>query len=634
MGDTVALATIAPAGDPTEGARLRRLTTLLEVARMLTAELDLSEIVRQVLVRAIAVIPAADAGTLYLEDSASGRLIVTDTVGFGPSMFKLSLKPGEAAAGHAFVTGRGEIYPTRETVQAILADATPETLRYFHEASEGPRSPNAALTAPLVFKGKVLGVLVVDALRNGKTFTAEDLAMLEDFAQIAAIAIVNAGLYEAEHLNRIRLEVLNDEITRQRDELGQRLAALDSMAQIGRQELGLAALAVRLADLTSARAYIFDGLGRVRAAEPSIAQTDHLAERLASEHIADLLRRVAMDHRPRTAMADGAHFAASPIVSGADLLGCVLVEAVDPASPNVNVALAEMAALIASTVFVRERALEEGVVRGRADLLERLLDGKVPKSAGSFQALPLPLQLAVGRLRRNDAAHVAAPLDGNMLREVSAIAQESLTTQSVPTVVLVRGECVVLAWSAGRGEVRFNPREKLETVAATVMKTARLRIRFALTEPISDPLLVPQMFQEARLAVEMRPWTDSPVVDASSFGAYRLIIGATSARHAVEFSQRTLADAIAHDAKHKSCLVGTLRTYLAKGSSLSLAARELGVHVHTIRYRLTKLEELTGLKLQNAEDRLTLELALRILDIGVPSRRELHLPGPQPVHGK
>ena len=41
---------------------VRRLITLLEVARMLTSELDLAEIVHQVLVRAIEVIPAADAG--------------------------------------------------------------------------------------------------------------------------------------------------------------------------------------------------------------------------------------------------------------------------------------------------------------------------------------------------------------------------------------------------------------------------------------------------------------------------------------------------------------------------------------------------------------------------------------------
>ena len=61
---------------------VRRLTKLLGVARMLTSELDLAEIVRQVLVRAIEVIPAADAGTLYLADPETGRLIVSDSVGF------------------------------------------------------------------------------------------------------------------------------------------------------------------------------------------------------------------------------------------------------------------------------------------------------------------------------------------------------------------------------------------------------------------------------------------------------------------------------------------------------------------------------------------------------------------------
>jgi DNA-binding PucR family transcriptional regulator len=34
-----------------------------------------------------------------------------------------------------------------------------------------------------------------------------------------------------------------------------------------------------------------------------------------------------------------------------------------------------------------------------------------------------------------------------------------------------------------------------------------------------------------------------------------------------------------------------------------------------VRYRLTRIEELTGLNLQATEDRLTLELAFRILDL-------------------
>ena len=113
----------------------------------------------------------------------------------------------------------------------------------------------------------------------------------------------------------------------------------------------------------------------------------------------------------------------------------------------------------------------------------------------------------------------------------------------------------------------------------------------------------------------MRPWTENVIIDASALGAYRLIIGAASSRHVADFSRRTLAVVVEHDRKRNGCLLKTLRMYLANGSSLSLAARALGVHVHTVQYRLTKLEELTGLSLHNSEDRLTLELALRIFDL-------------------
>ena len=56
--------------------------------------------------------------------------------------------------------------------------------------------------------------------------------------------------------------------------------------------------------------------------------------------------------------------------------------------------------------------------------------------------------------------------------------------------------------------------------------------------------------------------------------------------------------------------------------------------MHTIRYRLTKLEELTGLNLQNPEDRLTLELALRILDIAAPNPVAPREPASEPATGK
>jgi GAF domain-containing protein len=592
---------------------VRHLARLLEVARMLTSELDLAEIVRQVLVRAIEVIPAAEAGTLYLAESETGRLIVSDSVGFGPSIFNLSLEPGEAAAGRAYVAGRGEIYPDKEAVQEAVAHARPETYREFRKASLHP--PKAAMAAPLTFKGTRLGALVVDALLSEATFTPTDLAMLEDFAQIAAIAIVNARLFGSEHTKRVRLEVLNDEITRQRDDLNKRLSALDSMSEIARQELGLPALANRLADLTSSRAYILDGLARVRSAERNEANADHVNELLRSERCLELLRHVAQDHHRHATVVDGVQLAVSPIVSGPDLLGYVLLEAAAPASPNLNDGLADMAALIASTVFVRERALEEGVVRRRADLLKRLLDGDVPKSASSFRALPPPLRLAVGRVRTSAANQGKRRVDANILREARSVAEQVLRTSATATVAAIHGESVVVAWSVAQREGRFNATEKLEAIASLVESSTGARIRFALTEVVRDPQLVLQCYQEACLSAEIRPWRGSAVVDAAGLGAYRFIVGASSSPQVLEFSHQTLVKAIEHDQKRSGELIGTLRTYLENRSSVSLAAQALGVHVHTVQYRLGRLEELTGLSLRNAEERLTLELALRVLDL-------------------
>jgi GAF domain-containing protein len=597
-----------------------RLSTLLEVARMLTSELDLAEIVRQVLVRAIEVIPAADAGTLYLAEPETGRLAVSESVGFAASIFNLSLEPGEAAAGRAFAAGRGAIYANPEAVQEVVANAKPETYREFCKASL--RSPKAAMAAPLIFKGTRLGALVVDALLGEAIFTPTDLQMLEDFAQIAAIAIVNARIYGSEHTKRVRLEVINDEITRQRDDLNKRLSALDSMSEIAKQELGLPALANRLADLTSSRAYILDGLARVRSAEREQASTDHLNELLRSKRCLEVMRLVEQDRHRHTTIADGVQLTVSPIVSGPDLLGFVLLEAAALASVNVNEGLADMAALIASTVFVRERALEEGLVRRRADLLKRLLDGDAPKSASSFKALPPPLRLAVGRIRTDGSAQGQSRVDGNILREARSVAEQVLRTSATATVAAVHGESVVIAWSVAPREGRFNAMEKLEAIASLVGSSTGAQIRFAVTEVVSDPHMILQCYQEARLSADIRPSQGSAVIDAAGLGAYRFIIGASSSRHVLEFSRRTLGKALEHDEKRNGELIGTLRTYLENQSSVSLAAKALGVHVHTVQYRLSRLEELTGLSLRVSDERLTLELAMRILDLAGPGPRQ------------
>ena len=78
-----------------------------------------------------------------------------------------------------------------------------------------------------------------------------------------------------------------------------------------------------------------------------------------------------------------------------------------------------------------------------------------------------------------------------------------------------------------------------------------------------------------------------------------------------------------HDAEDHGELVRSLRAFLDHHGGWDRAARELGIHRHTLRHRMRRVEDLTGLSLDQPQDRLALHLGLMVTTSdrlsGVPS---------------
>ncbi|MGW2182931.1 PucR family transcriptional regulator [Streptomyces sp. NPDC001732] len=66
-----------------------------------------------------------------------------------------------------------------------------------------------------------------------------------------------------------------------------------------------------------------------------------------------------------------------------------------------------------------------------------------------------------------------------------------------------------------------------------------------------------------------------------------------------------------HDAKGRGDLVASLRAWLAHHGQWDAAAVDLGVHRHTLRYRMRRVEEILGRSLDDADVRMELWLALK-----------------------
>jgi purine catabolism regulator len=62
-------------------------------------------------------------------------------------------------------------------------------------------------------------------------------------------------------------------------------------------------------------------------------------------------------------------------------------------------------------------------------------------------------------------------------------------------------------------------------------------------------------------------------------------------------------------------LTGSLRAFLQHNARWETAAAELFVHRHTLRYRMRKVEELTGRDLSSSFDRMEFWLALRAREL-------------------
>ncbi|HRW37708.1 MAG TPA: SpoIIE family protein phosphatase [Aquihabitans sp.] len=104
------------------------------------------------------------------------------------------LGPGDPTqTGHAAaMAGRAVLYPTISDAQLVGASVDAE-----HRAAARRLDPRSTILAPLVSRGRPLGVLTL--VRTGQTvpYDDDDLALVEELAGRAALAIDNGRLYQS-----------------------------------------------------------------------------------------------------------------------------------------------------------------------------------------------------------------------------------------------------------------------------------------------------------------------------------------------------------------------------------------------------------------------------------------------------
>jgi PucR family transcriptional regulator, purine catabolism regulatory protein len=105
------------------------------------------------------------------------------------------------------------------------------------------------------------------------------------------------------------------------------------------------------------------------------------------------------------------------------------------------------------------------------------------------------------------------------------------------------------------------------------------------------------------------------VASPRDLGSYGFLLAAQSRTVLEGFVRSVLGPLIDRDEARHSELVGSVRAFIESGGRWEHGADELGVHRHTLRYRVRQAEELLGRDLTNPEDRLEVWLALKAIEV-------------------
>jgi sugar diacid utilization regulator len=134
----------------------------------------------------------------------------------------------------------------------------------------------------------------------------------------------------------------------------------------------------------------------------------------------------------------------------------------------------------------------------------------------------------------------------------------------------------------------------------------------------TDPLLLDRAGHEALLAANVAEGDEErPALAFEETGAYRLLLPAMSEDPAElqRFYAETVEPLVVYDEQYATDLVQTVEAFLDADGNVAGTAAKLFTHRHTIRYRLERVRELTGLDVASTDGREKLSLGLKAMRV-------------------
>ena len=291
----------------------------------------------------------------------------------------------------------------------------------------------------------------------------------------------------------------------------------------------------------------------------------------------------------------------------------------------------ENAATSLSLELVKQFAVAEVERKFKNDLIEELISGRIQsiKSIrqkanvigwdldGSFVAVlfkTTPSLHAQSQKQKNKQSYSNVNL---------TIVHDAIHRYLPDGIMTSKSNLVIVLWKIANNDPVFStPMDKIKKVSGDIQKLIKkqnkdISVQVGIGNIVDHIQEISKSYKEAQEAIELgnTVFGEDAITVFSELGIFRLLCNFNDVKSLSTYIPPSLNKLLDYPHANQPDLIKTLKTFLECNQNAAKTSQILFLHYKTVVYRMERIKEITGMNFEDAEEMLSVQVGLKIIDL-------------------
>lgn len=309
-----------------------------------------------------------------------------------------------------------------------------------------------------------------------------------------------------------------------------------------------------------------------------------------------------------------------PIITPDNHFGYLFVWEYDKKVNKLDLSTLKWASTIAALDILNKRSKENVELKYKNELLYDILKGKFNDkqtiiNRGSNMGLKFDQGFSVLVFELKDLISKHFKDKGLLNENFQKTYLESAKRVLGQNIIMGDLGTYLIALYPGESQIREDIERFAEKILKVIDQNDRKLITVGVGNHQKDVTSLHESYSQAKRTIQVanKLNKDDRIHFFNNLGVYKLLYKIDENEKNI-FLENSIVPLIKYDKAHNTELLKTLKAYFAENGNLTNVAKKVYIHYNTVHYRLKRIENITGLSLEDPDDKLNLEIALKMLN--------------------